>query len=158
MDTLISVGVLAASQQVVVRLHERVDALFLQLRRDGIDVDAGLRREALQHPLGGAVVLVHGALDGAGVGESPACFLLRDVNGLKVYGAFFALHTLFDATSRVTAGPLDLEYPQPASLDSASLAITALGCALIFWRRWSVLRTLGACALAGLVIGLATSI
>jgi chromate transporter len=27
--------------------------------------------------------------------------------------------------------------------------ITALGFALTFWRRWSVLRTLGACALAG---------
>ena len=68
---------------------------------------------------------------------------------------FFALHTLFDSTRTVTTGPLDLEYPLLASLDWASLAITALGCALIFWRKWSVLRTLGACALAGIVIGLA---
>jgi chromate transporter len=67
---------------------------------------------------------------------------------------FFALHTLFDSTGRVGAGPLDLEYPHLASLDPAALAITALGCALVFWRRWSVLRTLGACAVAGIVLGL----
>jgi chromate transporter len=67
---------------------------------------------------------------------------------------FFALHTLFDSTGRVGAGPLDLEYPHLASLDPAALAITVLGCALVFWRRWSVLRTLGACAVAGIVLGL----
>jgi chromate transporter len=67
---------------------------------------------------------------------------------------FFALHTLFEATGRVTAGPLDLAYPHLVSLDPASLAITGLGCALVFWRRWSVLRTLGVCALAGVVLGL----
>ena len=71
---------------------------------------------------------------------------------------FFALHTLFGETARLTAGPLDVEYPVVSSIDLAALAITALGLALVFWRRWSVLRTLGACALAGLVIGLATSI
>mgnify|MGYP003492765017 CR=1 FL=1 len=36
-----------------------------------------------------------------------------------------------------------------------AVAITALACALVFWRGWSVLRTLGACALAGLLVGLA---
>ena len=71
---------------------------------------------------------------------------------------FFALHTLFGETARLTAGPLDVEYPVVSSIDLAALAITALGLALVFWRRWSVLRTLGACALAGVVIGLATSI
>ena len=71
---------------------------------------------------------------------------------------FFTLHTLFGETARVTAGPLDVEYPLPGSLDLAALAITGLGFALVFWRRWSVLRTLGACALTGVVIGLATSL
>lgn len=71
---------------------------------------------------------------------------------------FFALHTLFGETARLTAGPLAVEYPVLSSIDLAALAITALGLALVFWRRWSVLRTLGACALAGVVIGLATSI
>jgi chromate transporter len=68
---------------------------------------------------------------------------------------FFALHTLFDETRTLTRGPLDLELPALTSIDGASLAITALGCALVFWRKWSVLRTLGACALAGIVLGLA---
>ncbi len=67
---------------------------------------------------------------------------------------YFALHTLFADTNRVTAGPLDFEYPVLESIQWASLAITALGCALVFWRGWSVLRTLGACAATGIVVGL----
>lgn len=68
---------------------------------------------------------------------------------------FFALHTLFGETRHLVAGPLDAEYPVLTSVDWAALAITALGAALVFWRGWSVLRTLGACALAGIVLGLA---
>lgn len=68
---------------------------------------------------------------------------------------FFALHTLFDETRHLVAGPLDVELPVLGSGAWPSLAITVLGCALIFWRRWSVLRTLGACAAAGVVLGLA---
>ena len=66
---------------------------------------------------------------------------------------FFALHTLFGETRHLVAGPLDAEYPVLSSVDWAALAITALGAALVFWRGWSVLRTLGACALAGVVLG-----
>jgi chromate transporter len=68
---------------------------------------------------------------------------------------FFALHTLFGETRHLVAGPLDAEYPVLSSVDWAALAITGLGAALVFWRGWSVLRTLGACALAGVVLGLA---
>jgi chromate transporter len=71
---------------------------------------------------------------------------------------FFALHTLFDSTGQVTAGPFDFEYPHLASVDVAALAITALGCALIFWRGSSVLRTLGACAAAGVIVGVGTTL
>jgi chromate transporter len=71
---------------------------------------------------------------------------------------FFALHTLFDSTGRVTAGPLDVEYPHLASVDVAALGITALGCVLIFWRGWSVLRTLGVCAATGVLVGVGTSL
>jgi chromate transporter len=67
---------------------------------------------------------------------------------------FFALHTLFADTTRVTAGLLDFEVPLLGSIQWAALAITALGCAAIFWRGWSVLRTLGVCALTGLLVGL----
>ena len=72
--------------------------------------------------------------------------------------AFFALHTLFGDTERVTTGLLDFEVPVLGSIQWAALAITALGCALIFWRGWSVLRTLGACALAGIVVGLVPAV
>ncbi len=68
---------------------------------------------------------------------------------------FFALHTLFGDTTRITTGPFDFEVPVPGSIQWAAVAITALACALVFWRGWSVLRTLGACALAGLLVGLA---
>ncbi|WP_248579777.1 chromate efflux transporter [Nocardioides sp. InS609-2] len=67
---------------------------------------------------------------------------------------YFALHTLFGDTRRITTGPFSFETPVLDSVQWAALAITGLGCALIFWRGWSVLRTLGACALAGVVIGL----
>ena len=67
---------------------------------------------------------------------------------------YFALHTLFADTDRVTTGPLDFEVPVVGSLQLAAVAITALACVLIFVRHWSVLRTLGVCALAGLVVGL----
>ncbi len=70
---------------------------------------------------------------------------------------YFTMHTLFGTTSRWSTGPLSVEYPHPGSLQGAALAITVLGCALIFWRGWSVLRTLGACALAGIVVGLTTA-
>jgi chromate transporter len=67
---------------------------------------------------------------------------------------YFALHTLFEDTRSITAGPFDFEVPILDSVQWAAVAITALGCALIFWRRWSVLRTLGACAIAGIIVGL----
>jgi len=47
------------------------------------------------------------------------------------------------------------------TLDSVqldALAITLLGCALIFRAKWSVLRTLGVCAVAGMLVSLATSL
>ena len=69
--------------------------------------------------------------------------------------AYFALHTLFADTSRITTGPLNLEVPDLASVQPAALLITAVGCVLIFTRGWSVLRTLGACALLGMALGLA---
>ncbi|HVD88841.1 MAG TPA: chromate efflux transporter, partial [Jatrophihabitantaceae bacterium] len=68
---------------------------------------------------------------------------------------YFGLHTLFEQTSRVTAGPFAFDVPQLGALQPAALAITALGCFLVFGRNWGVLRTLGACALAGIVLGLA---
>jgi chromate transporter len=71
---------------------------------------------------------------------------------------YFALHTLFDATQRFTWGPLRLEAPDLTTLNLAALAVTGLGMFLIFSRKWSVLRTLGACALAGIALHLGGAI
>jgi chromate transporter len=70
---------------------------------------------------------------------------------------YFALHTLFADTVVVQQGPVTVQLPRLESLQLSALAITALAMALVFWRRWSVLRTLGACALAGIVLHLAVS-
>ena len=72
--------------------------------------------------------------------------------------AFFAVHTLFGQTRHVTTGPLDFQAPVWSSVQLDAVAITLLGGYLIFRRGWSVLRTLGVCALAGVAITVAASI
>jgi chromate transporter len=71
--------------------------------------------------------------------------------------AYFALHTLFGATRTVATGPLRFDVPVLGTVQLAALGITALGGLLIFVLRWSPLRTLGVCALAGMAIGLLTT-
>ena len=63
---------------------------------------------------------------------------------------YFALHTLFAATTTAAAGPLSVELPVLDSLRWTSLVIAAAAAVMIFKLRWSVLRTLGASALLGL--------
>ena len=65
-------------------------------------------------------------------------------------GTFFALHTLFDESDQFEWGPLSIEVPQPGTLDPVALVIALVAAVLLFRLRWSVLRTLGACALLGL--------
>lgn len=65
---------------------------------------------------------------------------------------YFALHTLFTRTLEVGAGPLALEIPVPGSVDPAAVALTGLAFLLVFGLRWSALRTLGVCAMAGLAL------
>jgi chromate transporter len=67
---------------------------------------------------------------------------------------YFAVHALFRDVSTVTWGPVDLQVPHPDSLRPLSLAVVAFATLLLFRARWSVLRTLGACALVGLGAGL----
>ena len=67
---------------------------------------------------------------------------------------YFALHTLFARTRAVAAGPLAFEVPVLGSLQVVALGITVLGCLLLFVARWSALRTLGVCALAGVAVHL----
>ena len=70
---------------------------------------------------------------------------------------FFALHTLFDDVVRVTVGPLHLELPRVGSLRPDALAVTLLGLGLLYLRGWSVLRTLGVCAVVGAALHLGIS-
>jgi chromate transporter len=66
---------------------------------------------------------------------------------------YFAVHTLFAETSPV--GLLSLDLPDPTSLRPVVLGIAVIAAVLTFRLGWSVLRTLGACALLGLAAGLA---
>jgi chromate transporter len=63
---------------------------------------------------------------------------------------YFALHALFRDTHSTTWGPLRLELPDPGTLQPVAVIITLAAVIMIFRLRWSVLRTLGACALLGL--------
>jgi chromate transporter len=64
---------------------------------------------------------------------------------------FFALHNLFDRSRQITWGPIDLDLPVLSSWDPVAFAITAVALVLIFGRKWSTMRTLGVCAILGLV-------
>ncbi|MGH8969797.1 MAG: chromate transporter, partial [Actinomycetes bacterium] len=67
---------------------------------------------------------------------------------------YFALHTLFADTSMVEWGPVGFEVPVPSSLRPFAVLIAAMAAVLLFKLRWSVLRTLGVCALLGFAAGL----
>jgi chromate transporter len=73
------------------------------------------------------------------------------IGNLAVY---FAVHTVFATTRDVTFGPVRLDLPEPASVRVVPVAIATVACVLVFALRWSVLRTLGVCAVLGLVAGL----
>ncbi|GGG59848.1 chromate transporter [Kocuria dechangensis] len=67
---------------------------------------------------------------------------------------YFAVHTLFATTTALAWGPVHLDLPQPSSLQPGAVLIAVAALVMIFRLRWSVLRTLGVCALAGLLLGL----
>jgi len=68
--------------------------------------------------------------------------------------AFFAVHTLFAEVDPRRFGPVVLDLPVPDSVRPVQLAIAVIAGVLLFGARWSVLRTLGACAALGLLAGL----
>lgn len=70
-------------------------------------------------------------------------------------GVYFAVHTLFAETRTLDGFGLAVELPVLSSPRWVSLAIAVVAAVLIFRLRWSVLRTLGVCALLGLAAGLA---
>jgi chromate transporter len=64
---------------------------------------------------------------------------------------YFAVHTLFRDTHTITTGPFDMDVPNLSTLRPVSAVIAAAAALLIFRFNWSVLRTLGICALLGLI-------
>ncbi len=69
-------------------------------------------------------------------------------------GVYFAVHTLFSDTVDVEGGLLSLELPDLTTLRVVPLVIGVAAAVLLFRVKWSVLRTLGVCAVLGLVAGL----
>jgi len=63
---------------------------------------------------------------------------------------YFALHTLFGEVDRLDWGPVRPEVPGLTSVRPVAVVIAVLAAVMVFRLRWSVLQTLGACALLGL--------
>jgi chromate transporter len=68
---------------------------------------------------------------------------------------WFALHTLFHEVARVDVAGLRLQIPVLSSLDAAALALTLAAAFLIFRAKAGAIKTLAACALAGMALHLA---
>ncbi|MFC9553620.1 chromate efflux transporter [Rhodococcus sp. NPDC056960] len=68
---------------------------------------------------------------------------------------YFAVHTLFADATLLHWGPFHLLIPEPGSFRPLALVIGILAGLMIYRLGWSVLRTLGVCALLGLAAGLA---
>jgi chromate transporter len=68
---------------------------------------------------------------------------------------WFAIHTLFHATVPVRGLGLSFEAPVLASVDPWALALSVAAAAAIFRFNVGMLQTLGACAVAGLLLHVA---
>jgi chromate transporter len=64
---------------------------------------------------------------------------------------YFAVHTLFSATRSADLGPVQLTLPDLTTIRPIQLTIAVLAAVMIFRLHWSVLRTLGICAVLGLI-------
>ena len=64
---------------------------------------------------------------------------------------YFAVHTLFAETRTLEAGPVALLAPVWSSYVWESFAIAVVAGLLLFVAKWSVLRTLGLCAVLGML-------
>jgi chromate transporter len=67
---------------------------------------------------------------------------------------YFALHTLFDEVEQKSWGPLQVAVPDLTSLRPVAVVIAVVAAVLLFPLRWPVLRTLGVCAVLGIVASL----
>ncbi|WP_395693717.1 chromate efflux transporter [Nocardioides sp.] len=69
---------------------------------------------------------------------------------------YFAVHTLFAEAERIGGDHLGLLVPVWSSFQWQPAVLAALGATLVFGLRWPVLRTLGVCGLAGLIVAVLT--
>ena len=67
---------------------------------------------------------------------------------------FFAVHTLFGEVEGKSWGPITVQVPVLTSLRPVAVVIAAVAAVLLFRLGWPVLRTLGVCALLGIVASL----
>jgi chromate transporter len=68
-------------------------------------------------------------------------------------GVWFAVTVMFERTRTVTAGPVQLLWPEWGSISWVSAAITLLAAVLVLRYRQPTWRVLAACAAAGLLAG-----
>jgi chromate transporter len=66
---------------------------------------------------------------------------------------WFALHVLFARVSTLQLGPLRLQVPDWPSFDWRAALIASVAALLVFFLRWSIVRTLIAAAALGLILG-----
>jgi chromate transporter len=67
---------------------------------------------------------------------------------------YFAIHSLFGEVNTKSWGVAHVQVPDLESVKPLSLAVAAFATLLVFRVKWSVLRTLGACAGVGMAVGL----
>ena len=70
---------------------------------------------------------------------------------------YFAIHTLFADVEDRRSGPLRFQVPDLSSVSPRAVAVAALAFLLLFRLRWSVLKTIGACAVIGGAIHIAAA-
>ncbi len=92
--------------------------------------------------------------------ESPLAGILSGITAAVVgvianLALYFAVHTLFSDTNRTTWGPIGLDLPELDALRPVAATIGAVAFVLLFRLKWSVLRTMGACAALGVLAALA---
>jgi chromate transporter len=68
---------------------------------------------------------------------------------------WFGLRVLFGQVATTELGPVELDWPVPASLDPVALGLAVLAALCLFQLKLGVVKTLGVAALAGLVVRLA---
>ena len=64
---------------------------------------------------------------------------------------YFTLHVVFGTVDTVEVGPLNIPDPDVSTVQWGQLLIASLAALALFRLRWSVMRTIGAAALLGLI-------